>query len=578
PLTWASVERGLLRQDVCQPTVCSRRFASRRCSRRLQRASGPSLPATKLDCRRLTCVPAERLPAEVCQTDVCQPEPNHKDATPDFLGNEPRPAASYAIVVDARQICSVCRGREADARFGSGWGSQAMREVSCMEATEKASLETDEQPAMSRGRFVLMFTSYQGLSAIQSSFNLVGGSGSRGLAVTYASVVASSLGAGPAGHRAAGAEAGRWRPACAPTCCTWRPTCTRIGATIIPASVLLGVSSAPLWAAMSVYVVRLAGEYARAGGHDGGGDGTEGRQRSAVSVFFGVFFTMFASSNIWGNPHLLNLALSDWQQHPPSVWASCRSATSAAATASAQPATPTGMGGQAASRTAGVQVLHHDAAASWAAGCCQSWLLLPAGGRTDSGRERRRVTLAQLAQHPSDAAATWRTGGSCLLPLPDRQCRRGLRGLQPAAHWRGRSRDGCATGAGHVLGCSSACLVAGRLASCRVPAGSRCARSAWTVAGLLWQVEAEPVAYFYCYAFVGACVDRCGTRSMNERNAAFSAYRFFSRWCYILGFLLPQLLASTRSWRHAGRAGCRMLVAAPRWTGGARRMRVGGQL
>ncbi|PAA56503.1 hypothetical protein BOX15_Mlig024443g2, partial [Macrostomum lignano] len=475
---------------------------------------------------------------------------------------------------------------------------------SCMEATEKASLETDEQPAMSRGRsvknllavglsFVLMFTSYQGLSAIQSSFNSSGGLGVAGLAVTYASVVASSLALAPLVIGRLGPK--RTMAAC--LCAYLLYLAANLyphWGTIIPASVLLGVSSAPLWAAMSVYVVRLAGEYARAGGHDGGGDGTEGRQRSAVSVFFGVFFTMFASSNIWGNL-ISYLALSDWQQHPASALGSAVSNLSCGHRFCSA--------GNADGDGGGVErppeyKFYIMMGCFMGSGLLSVLVLLLLVDRTDSEAERRRVTLAQLRgnilamlRHMADwrqlllLCLTVNVGLSQSFIVSDFTegfvaCSSGIGAV---------GRVMMCYGAGHVLGVLFG-LVAGRLGKLPVLLAAGCCQIGLEVAGLLWQVEAEPVAYFYCYAFAWGCVDTVWNSQMNaiygeyfsdRTDAAFSAYRFFESLGYILGFSYNKLLCINQKlgvMLAAVSAGCLMLVASAAVDRRARRMRVGGQL
>uniref|UniRef100_A0A1I8FS17 UNC93-like protein 3 n=1 Tax=Macrostomum lignano TaxID=282301 RepID=A0A1I8FS17_9PLAT len=281
-----------------------------------------------------------------------------------------------------------------------------------------------------------MFTSYRGLSAIQSSFNSSGGLGVAGLAVTYASVVASSLALARAGHRAAGAEADDGGLPVRLPAVPWRPTCTRIGAPSFQPPCCWASAAPRSGLPCRSMLSALAGEYARAGGHDGGGDGTEGRQRSAVSVFFGVFFTMFASSNIWGNL-ISYLALSDWQQHPASALGSAVSNLSCG---------------------------HRFCSAGNADGD---------GGGVERPPEYKGFVA----------------------------CRQ--------RHWA-VGRVMMCYGAGHVLGVLFG-LVAGRLGKLPV-----LLQIGLEVAGLLWQVEAEPVAYFYCYAFAWGCVDTVWNSQMNE--------------------------------------------------------------
>uniref|UniRef100_A0A1I8IW18 Serine/threonine-protein kinase 1 n=1 Tax=Macrostomum lignano TaxID=282301 RepID=A0A1I8IW18_9PLAT len=144
-------------------------------------------------------------------------------------------------------------------------------------------------------------------------------------------------------------------------------------------------------------------------------------------------------------------------------------------------------------------------------------------------------------------------------------------------------------GAGHVLGVLFG-LVAGRLGKLPVLLAAGCCQIGLEVAGLLWQVEAEPVAYFYCYAFAWGCVDTVWNSQMNaiygeyfsdRTDAAFSAYRFFESLGYILGFSYNKLLCINQKlgvMLAAVSAGCLMLVASAAVDRRARRMRVGGQL
>uniref|UniRef100_A0A1I8IG46 MFS domain-containing protein n=1 Tax=Macrostomum lignano TaxID=282301 RepID=A0A1I8IG46_9PLAT len=152
--------------------------------------------------------------------------------------------------------------------------------------------------------FLLMFTSYQGLASLQSSINSVGGLGTAGLAVTYACVVPSSLLVSPLALDWLGAK--------------WTMLLGMLGyviyfllslapgwATIIPGSALLGLCGAPLWAGMSLYTVQLAAiADAEAAADDKGrqNNGDKGGKKVAtLPVFFGVFFTIVTSCNIWGN-------------------------------------------------------------------------------------------------------------------------------------------------------------------------------------------------------------------------------------------------------------------------------------
>lgn len=139
--------------------------------------------------------------------------------------------------------------------------------------------------------FLLLFTAFQSLSNLQSSVNREKGLGLASLSIIYASLVIS---------------------------CTLLPTLviTRLGCkwtivvsmlmyslymlanfyaswyTLVPASIILGTAAAPLWTAKCRYLTIIAGDYAR----------LEGVTTEAIiNRFFGIFFLLFQSSQIWGN-------------------------------------------------------------------------------------------------------------------------------------------------------------------------------------------------------------------------------------------------------------------------------------
>ncbi|XP_014661790.1 PREDICTED: protein unc-93 homolog A-like [Priapulus caudatus] len=141
------------------------------------------------------------------------------------------------------------------------------------------------------GAFLLLFTAFQSLQNLQSSVNRDEGLGLASLSIIYGSLVVS---------------------------CTLLPTTVvaRLGCkwtiviamlvysvymlanlhaawyTLVPASIALGTAAAPLWTAKCKYLTETGGEYARL-------EGTS--TEAVVNRFFGIFFLMFQSGQIWGN-------------------------------------------------------------------------------------------------------------------------------------------------------------------------------------------------------------------------------------------------------------------------------------
>ncbi|XP_013782499.1 protein unc-93 homolog A-like [Limulus polyphemus] len=139
--------------------------------------------------------------------------------------------------------------------------------------------------------FLLLFTAFQSLSNLQSSVNSVQGLGTASLSVIYAALVVS---------------------------CMFVPTfiikliglkytliasilmySTYFAAnfyahwyTLIPTSIILGLGGAPLWTAKCAYLTETAGQYAAITGQT---------VDNLVVRFFGVFFMIFQSGQIWGN-------------------------------------------------------------------------------------------------------------------------------------------------------------------------------------------------------------------------------------------------------------------------------------
>ncbi|XP_066286421.1 protein unc-93 homolog A-like isoform X1 [Branchiostoma lanceolatum] len=139
--------------------------------------------------------------------------------------------------------------------------------------------------------FLLLFTAYQSLQNLQSSINRARNLGLTSLAVLYGSLIPAGPFLAPVAMRYFGLK--------------WTITGSMVTYmiftianywsefyTVIPASVLLGVGAACLWAANGAYLTRLATRYALVTGQD---------KAATISLFFGIFFGIFQTSQIWGN-------------------------------------------------------------------------------------------------------------------------------------------------------------------------------------------------------------------------------------------------------------------------------------
>lgn len=139
--------------------------------------------------------------------------------------------------------------------------------------------------------FLLLFTAFQSLSNLQSSVNSDSGLGTTSLSVIYASLVVSCMFVPTymirllglkytlivsmllySGYFAANFKA------------TWY--------SLMPTSLLLGLGGAPLWTAKCAYLTESATRYAAL---------TDTSSEVWVVRFFGFFFMVFQSGQIWGN-------------------------------------------------------------------------------------------------------------------------------------------------------------------------------------------------------------------------------------------------------------------------------------
>lgn len=139
--------------------------------------------------------------------------------------------------------------------------------------------------------FLLLFTAFQSLSNLQSSINSDKGLGTASLSVIYGALVVSCMFVPTFMIKLLTLKytlivsmlmyssyfAANFYPA-------W--------STLIPTSILLGLGGAPLWTSKCSYLTHVSIEYAQLTGN---------QVEVIVSRFFGIFFMIFQSGQVWGN-------------------------------------------------------------------------------------------------------------------------------------------------------------------------------------------------------------------------------------------------------------------------------------
>ncbi|XP_076370742.1 protein unc-93 homolog A-like [Tachypleus tridentatus] len=139
--------------------------------------------------------------------------------------------------------------------------------------------------------FLLLFTAFQSLSNLQSSVNSVEGLGTASLSVIYGALVISCMFVPTFMIKSLGLKY--------TLIASILMYSTYFAAnfyaqwyTLIPTSIILGLGGAPLWTAKCAYLTETAGQYAAITGKT---------VDNIVVRFFGVFFMIFQSGQIWGN-------------------------------------------------------------------------------------------------------------------------------------------------------------------------------------------------------------------------------------------------------------------------------------
>lgn len=139
--------------------------------------------------------------------------------------------------------------------------------------------------------FLLLFTAFQSLSNLQSSLNREEGIGTVGQSVIYGALVLSCMFLPPFVIDILGCK---WTVAFSMLCYIFYMAANFYATwwTIIPSAVILGIGAAPLWSAKCTYLTQIGAWYAKMIGKT---------SDDIINRFFGVFFMLFQTSQIWGN-------------------------------------------------------------------------------------------------------------------------------------------------------------------------------------------------------------------------------------------------------------------------------------
>merc|ERR1711936_1566305 len=142
--------------------------------------------------------------------------------------------------------------------------------------------------------FLLLFTAFQSMSALQSSINKVDGLGTYSNVAVYAALVLSCM---FLPSYVIKTFTVKWALVMCMFCYT-----TYIATqfypqfyTIIPGAIVVGIGAAPMWSAKCTYLTQVGNRYAELSGVP---------VEPIIVRFFGIFFLFFQSSSVWG--HLIS--------------------------------------------------------------------------------------------------------------------------------------------------------------------------------------------------------------------------------------------------------------------------------
>ncbi|XP_043230217.1 UNC93-like protein isoform X2 [Amphibalanus amphitrite] len=139
--------------------------------------------------------------------------------------------------------------------------------------------------------FMCLFTAFQSMSNLQSSINSEAGLGTKSLATIYVALIVSCMFLPSLVIKKLTCK---W----AMVVCTFCYSLYMLAQfyprsyTMIPAAIILGFGAAPMWSAKCTYLTQVGKIYAEI---------IEDASEPIIVKFFGIFFLLFQSSQIWGN-------------------------------------------------------------------------------------------------------------------------------------------------------------------------------------------------------------------------------------------------------------------------------------
>jgi len=138
--------------------------------------------------------------------------------------------------------------------------------------------------------FLLLFTAFQSMSALQSSINKVCNLGTYSNAVIYGALVVSCMFLPSFVIKKLTVK---WGLVACMFCYSVYIAAQFYPSfgTLVPASIIVGIGAAPMWSAKCTYLTQVGNRYA---------DLTRTQVEPIIVRFFGIFFLFFQSSSIWG--------------------------------------------------------------------------------------------------------------------------------------------------------------------------------------------------------------------------------------------------------------------------------------
>ncbi|KAI5633682.1 UNC93-like protein [Phthorimaea operculella] len=139
--------------------------------------------------------------------------------------------------------------------------------------------------------FMVHFTAYTGAASLQSSINAEKGLGTASLAAVYAGLIISSI--------FLPAVLIKWLGTKWTICLSLVMYMPYIGTqlyprfwTMVPAGFIMGLGGGPLWCSKCIYITEVSNVFSKISSHTA---------EVLIARFLGVFFTIYQSSQLWGN-------------------------------------------------------------------------------------------------------------------------------------------------------------------------------------------------------------------------------------------------------------------------------------